>query len=61
MFKLKLKTTSISKSCPAKYYISILGENGKELPVKQAFSESTIISVDIGITDFAVISTEERV
>jgi putative transposase len=35
-------------------------EDGKELPVKQVFSESKTIGVDVGIKDFAVISTENR-
>ena len=46
---------------PGKYYISILGEDGKEVPVKQAFSESTTIGVDFRITDFAVMLTGEMV
>ena len=60
-FKGELKTASISKSWTGKYYISILVEDGKEFPVKQVFSESTTIGVDVGITDFAVISTGEKV
>ena len=59
-FKGKLKIASISKSCTGKYYISNLVEDGKELPVKQVFSESKTIGVDVGIKDFAVISTENR-
>jgi putative transposase len=36
-------------------------EDGKELPVKQVFSESTTIGVDVGIKDFVVMSTVEKV
>jgi putative transposase len=61
IFEGELKTATISKSCTGKYYISILVEDGKEVPVKQVFSESTTIGVDVGITDFAVISTGEKV
>ena len=60
-FEGKLKTATISKSCTGKYYISILVEDGKELPIKQVFSESTTIGVDFGIRDFAVMSTGEKV
>ena len=60
-FKGELKTASILKSWTGKYYISILVEDGKEFPVKQVFSESTTIGIDFGITDFAVISTGEKV
>ena len=36
-------------------------EDGKELLVKQVFSESTTIGVKVGIKDFVVISTGEKV
>ena len=48
----ELKTATILKCYTEKYYSSILVKDGKELPVKQVFSESTTISVDVGITDF---------
>jgi putative transposase len=60
-FEGELKSALISKSSTGKYYISILVEDGKEVPVKQMFSESTTIGIDVGITDFAVISTGEKV
>ena len=60
-FEGKLKTATISKSCTGTYYISILVEGGKEFPVKQVFSESTTIEVDIGIKNFTVLSTGEKV
>ena len=55
IFEEELKTDTISKYCKGKYYFSILVEDGKEVPVKQVFSESTIICVDVGIKDFAFI------
>ena len=39
----------------------LIVEAGKELPVKQVFSESTTIDVDIGINFFSVMSTGEEV
>ena len=36
-------------------------EDGKELPVKQVFSESISIGVDVRITDFVMISIGEKV
>jgi putative transposase len=36
-------------------------EYGKELPVKQVYSESTTISVDVGINNYSVMSTGEEV
>ena len=36
-------------------------EDGKEISAKQGFTESTTIGIDIGIKDFAVLSTGEKV
>jgi len=60
-FEGKLKTATISRTCTEKYYISILVEDGKQIPNKQNFSESTTIGIDIGIKDFAVLSNGEKV
>jgi putative transposase len=60
-FEGTLKTATISKSCIHKYFISITVEDGKEAPVKQAFSDNTTVGVDVGIKDFAVLSTGEKV
>jgi putative transposase len=56
-----LKTATVSRSCKGNYYISILVEDGKELPVKQTFSESTTVGIDVGIKDFAVLSIGEKI
>lgn len=60
-FEGKLKTATVSKNPKGDYYISILVEDGKEYPAKQKFSESTTIGVDVGIRDFAVLSTGEKI
>lgn len=59
-FEGELKTATVSRSCKGHYYISILVEDGKELPIKQEFSDSTTIGIDVGIKDFAVLSTGEK-
>lgn len=61
IFEGELKTATVSKSCTGKYYISILVEDGKELPTNGTFSESTTIGIDVGIKDFAVFSTGEKI
>ncbi len=61
MFEGELKTATVSRSCKGHYYISVLTEDGKDLPVKQAFSDSTTIGIDVGIKDFAILSTSEKV
>jgi len=60
-FEGELRTSTVSKSCTGKYFISILIENGKELPTKQNFSELNTVGIDVGIKDFAVLSTGEKI
>ncbi|AGB49667.1 transposase, IS605 OrfB family, central region [Methanomethylovorans hollandica DSM 15978] len=61
VFEGELKTATVSKSCKGYYYISILVEDGNEIPVKQEFSDSTTVGIDVGIKDFAVLSTGEKI
>jgi putative transposase len=56
-----LKTSTVSRSCTGKYYISILVEDEKEPTEKLSFSKSTTIGIDVGIKDFVVLSTGEKV
>jgi putative transposase len=60
-FEGEPKTATVSRTCKGHYYISILVEDGKELPVKEAFTEPTTVGIDVGIKDFAVLSTGEKV
>jgi len=60
-FTGELKTATVSKTYTGKYFISILVENNEEFPTKQEFSESATIGVDVGIKDFAVLSTGEKI
>jgi len=60
-FKGTMKTATISRSSTGKYYISILVDDGNELPDKQEISESSTIGIDVGIKDFAVLSNGEKV
>jgi putative transposase len=60
-FEGTLRTATISRTCTGKYFISILVEDGKELPDTQKYTESKTIGIDVGIKDFAVLSTGEKV
>ena len=60
-FTGELKTATVSKTCTGKYFISILVENNEELPVKQVFSETTTVGIDVGIKDFAILSTGDKI
>lgn len=56
----KLKTCWIKRSKTGKYFISILTDDGKELPVKPSprFSES--IGIDVGIKTFVTTSDGQK-
>jgi putative transposase len=60
-FEGTLKTATLSKTSTHKYFISVLVDDGKDAPIKQLFSSDTTIGVDVGIKDFAVLSTGEKV
>jgi len=52
----KIKTATISKTPTDKYFVSILVEQNKELPLKPKIREKTTIGIDFGIRTFATIS-----
>ncbi|HXX97395.1 MAG TPA: RNA-guided endonuclease TnpB family protein [Candidatus Bathyarchaeia archaeon] len=54
------KTATISRTPTGKYFISILVEDGKEIPAKLPFDENTTIGVDLGIKDSAILSNGEK-
>ncbi|RNI15870.1 transposase [Methanohalophilus sp. RSK] len=60
-FEGTLKTATVSRSATGGYYISILVDDEKEFPEKKEFSESTTVGIDVGIKDFAILSTGEKV
>ena len=54
IFEGTIKTVTISKNTSDKYYVSILVDDGLELPKQSA--EGKAIGIDVGITDIAVTS-----
>ncbi len=50
----KVKTVTISKNKADQYYVSILMEDGKELPKQSA--QGKVIGIDMGLTDFCITS-----
>lgn len=60
-FEGQIKTCSIKKSNTGKYFISILVEDGKELPTKPEIRKETSIGIDVGIKSFLVTSDGEEV
>ena len=53
-FEGKIKTTTISLNPDGKYFVSILVDDGKELPIVSV--EGNAIGIDLGITHFAITS-----
>lgn len=52
----KIGTVTISKSTTGKYYMSIVVEDGLDLPTKAPINHETSVGIDVGIKDFAVLS-----
>lgn len=55
-FEGRVTSVVVSKSPTDKYYISVLVDNGAELPVKKPLTYEGIIGIDVGLKDFAVCS-----
>jgi putative transposase len=55
------KTATVSRSTTGKYYISILVDDGNELPETEHFNDDTTVGVDVGIKDFAILSNGEKI
>lgn len=54
-----VKSATISVTPTGKYFVSILCDTKKEIPVKVTIEESTTIGIDLGIKDFAITSDGE--
>lgn len=52
----KIGTVTISKSSTGKYYMSIVVDDGLDLPTKAPINYETSVGIDVGIKDFAVLS-----
>lgn len=59
-FEGKLKTATISKTSTNKFFISVLVDDGITFPATQYYDEKSTIGIDVGIKDFAVLSTGEK-
>ena len=56
-----LRTATVRRTPTGKYYISILTEDRGEYPEVQEYSESTTVGVDVGLKEFAICSTGEKI
>ena len=51
-----LKIATVSMTTTGKFFISILVEDGKEIPKKEPFGYDSTIGLDVGIKDFVTMS-----
>ncbi|MDP2216704.1 MAG: IS200/IS605 family element RNA-guided endonuclease TnpB [Methanolobus sp.] len=58
-FDGETRTATVSRTPTGKYFISILVDDGQELPEK--IETGTTIGVDVGISHFAILSTGEKI
>lgn len=55
-FDGKIGTVTISKTATGKYFMSVLVDDGKDLPIKAPITVDTTVGIDVGIKDFSVLS-----
>lgn len=55
-FKGDIKNTTISRTATGKYFVSVLVDNKKSLPITKVISQETAIGIDLGIKSFIVTS-----
>lgn len=55
-----IKRATISKTSTDKYFVSILIDTQKEIPIKQSIKENTTIGIDLGIKSFLVTSNNQK-
>ena len=60
-FEGKIKTCTIKKTPTNKYFICVLVETNDVMPKKPKIEEKTAIGIDLGIKDFAILSTGEKI
>ena len=60
-FEGKIKTVTVSRNPSGKYFVSLLVEVPQELPQKPVVREDRTIGIDLGLKDFATLSTGEKI
>ena len=60
-FEGDISSSYVSRTTTGKYFISILVEDGKELPTKPKITEKSTIGIDLGLKHFATLSDGTKV
>ena len=61
IFEGDISSSYISKTPTNKYFISILVEDGKELPKKPSIKDKTTIGIDLGLKHFATLNDGTKI
>jgi putative transposase len=61
IFTGKMKYATVSVTSTGKWFVSILVDDGKIEPEPAPFSLDTTIGIDVGLKDFATLSTGEKI
>jgi putative transposase len=61
VFTGKIKTCTVTRNCVNQYFISIMVDDGKELPGKKEIVESKSIGIDVGIRNFITVSDGTKI
>ena len=61
MFTGKMKYATVSVTSTGKWFVSILVDDGIPEPELSPFSSETTLGIDVGLIDFATLSTGEKV
>ena len=60
-FEGKIKTVTVSRNPSGKYFVSLLVEVPEELQQKPSVREDRTVGIDLGLKDFATLSTGEKI
>lgn len=60
-FDGKIKTVTVSRDPSGKHYASVLVETGVDVETTHLFSKETTVGIDLGLKDFATLSTGEKI
>jgi len=56
-----IKSATISKTSTGKYFVSILVDNKKELPLKKEVKSTNAIGIDLGVSNFIITSDGNKI
>jgi putative transposase len=60
-FEGTVKTVTVSRTATGKYFASVLIETPDEIPAKAPIEETSACGIDVGLKDFATLSTGEKI